>query len=117
MTNKATMQLPNVKTNPILMSLITVTFVLVFGVTCAFGGWTLRIMAESRAELAVVVDDSEFMQWLEARVHDWMGEFKTNQEEFYEQNKEIPDCLANPMPQYYRDNDYGLQRSEGEYEE
>jgi len=100
--------LPNFKTHPVVMSMITVIFLLAFGLSCAFGGWSLRVMAESRAELAVVLDDSEFMKWLEGTVQGWSKEFKQRQEEFYVDNKKIPDCLAKPMPRYYRDNDYGL---------
>ena len=32
-----------------------------------------------------------------------------NKRKFYDKAKEIPDCLAKPLPKYYLDNDYGLQ--------
>ena len=79
------------------MSLVTVTFVLAISVASAAGGWWLRAMSESRAELSVVVDDGKFMQALEIQTKKWVVEFNDWQRGFYEENK-IPDCIAKPMP-------------------
>lgn len=73
-------------------------------------------MSESRAELSVVVDDGEFMQALEVETQKWVEEFNQFQKDFYDENKNIPDCLAKPMPTFYHDNDFKLQ-SNREYEE
>lgn len=99
--------LPSIKTHPVIVSLITVTFfiaVLVFGMA---GGWFLRAASESRAELSVVVDDGKFMQALEVQTQKWVEEFNQRTEAFY-YDKEIPDCIGKPMPTYYHDNDYEL---------
>lgn len=110
-----TVAIPSVKTHPVIVSLITVVFVLGVLVAGAVGGWWLRAMSESRAELSVVVDDGKFMQALEVQTQKWVEEFNQWDEEFHNEN-EIPDCLANPMPVYYHDNDF-LMRSTREQEE
>lgn len=102
--------LPSMKTHPVLMSLVTVTFFIAVLLAGAIGGWWLRAMSESRAELSVVVDDGEFMQALEVQTQKWVTEFNKFQKDFYdENNKNIPDCLAKPMPAFYHDNDFKLQ--------
>lgn len=111
------MQLPNIKENPVLMSVLVMAFLVIYGLVAMAGGWTLRMALESRAELSVVLDDSEFMQGLEIKINKWIDEFTSTQENFYDDNPEIPDCIAKPMPEFYRDNDFGLQRSLREQEE
>lgn len=98
------------------MSLITVTFFIAVLFVGAAGGWWLRAMSESRAELSVVVDDGEFMQALEVQTQKWVEEFNQFQKDFYDENENIPDCLARPMPEYYHTNDFKLQ-SDRQYEE
>lgn len=73
--------------------------------------------SEAKNELAVVVDDTEFMKWLEGEIHGWTEEYNQRQEKFYEENPEVPDCLALPMPKHYLNNDYGLQRTQGQPKE
>jgi len=84
--------------------------ILVVGVYIAGGasGWFVRAALESRAELAVVVDDGSFLQKLEVKTQQWIEDFNKFVERFYYENKSIPDCIAKPMPNYYHDNDYGL---------
>ena len=72
------------------------------------GGWFLRAMSESRAELSVVVDDGKFWNALELQTQKWIEEFNKRAEKFYYENANIPDCIAKPMPDYYHDNDYEL---------
>jgi len=100
--------IPNLKESPVVVALLTMTFLLVFGVACAFGGWWLRIASESRAELAVVLDDAKFMKHLDEREVVWAEVYNDRMEQFYKENPSIPDCLAEPMPQAYHDNDVGL---------
>ena len=101
--------IPSIKTHPLIVSLIAVAFFIGVFIAGNVSGWFLRTALESRAELAVVLDDSEFMKWLDTQANNWGDVYLNNQEKFYEENKEIPDCLAKPMPQYYLDNDFGLQ--------
>jgi len=96
--------LPSIKTHPVLMSIVTITFLFAFGAVCAGGGWWLRAMSESRAELSVVVDDGKFMQALEVQTQEWVEEFNQWDSEFHNENK-IPDCMAQPMPSFYHDDD------------
>lgn len=100
--------LPSIKTNPVLMSLLTVTFFIAVLVVGAAGGWTLRAMSESRAELSVVVDDGKFMQALEVQTQKWVDEFNDWDKRFHDEN-EIPDCLSDPMPIFYHDDDYRVR--------
>ena len=109
--------LPSVKSHPVLMSLVTVTFFIGVLVAGAVGGWFLRAMSESRAELSVVVDDGEFMQALEVQTQKWVDEFNKTQEDFYIENKHIPDCYIQPMPDYYHSNDFVRVQSDREQEE
>ena len=102
-------KLPSFKTHPVVVSLIVIIFTFAYTAVCLAGGWWLRMQMESRAELAVVLDDSKFMQVLEVLEIEWVNEFLQKQETFYENIDEVPDCIAQPMPQYYLDNDYGLQ--------
>jgi hypothetical protein len=102
------MNLPSVKTNPVLIALVVVLFTFVYTIACLTGGWWLRAMSESRAELAVVVDDGNFMQALEIQTQKWVEEFNDFDNTFHIEN-DIPDCLAVPMPEYYHDSDYRVQ--------
>ena len=90
------------------MSLITIVVVIVILLAGLVGGWFLRAMSESRAELSVVVDDGKFMQALELQTQKWVVEFNDRMESFYYENPEVPKCISKPMPSYYHDNDYGL---------
>lgn len=103
------MNVPSLKSHPVVASVIVMLIFIGVFIGGMIGGWTLRAAMESRAELAVVLDDSEFMKMLELRAEQWGDEFLSEQERFYEQNPEIPDCLAKPMPDPYLDRDYGLR--------
>lgn len=67
--------LPSVKTHPMLM--YTLFSLIIIGVFIGgiIGGWMLRVALESRAELAVVLDDSDFMKWLEQETDKWADEY------------------------------------------
>jgi len=102
-------EIPSIKTHPVLMSLVTIIVVLAILVGGIISGWFLRAAMESKAELSVVVDDNVFMQKLETKVQQWVGDFQDNQANFYEEHTEIPYCLAGPMPNYYHNNDYSVR--------
>lgn len=106
---------PSVKTHPVLVSIITMTFVLAVLLAGIVSGWFLRAMLESRAELAVVVDDGNFMQALEIQTQKWVEEYNLFDEEFHD-GQDTPDCLALPMPSRYHDNDFRM-RSDRQHEE
>ena len=104
-------QLPNINTHPVLTAIITVVTLLITLILGVAGGWTLRVFAESKAELSVVVDDGKFMQALAVQEKRWLEDLNTFDEKFHNENT-IPDCITRPMPEYYHRNDY-IVRSQG----
>lgn len=100
--------LPSLNTHPVITALITMVLLIAVLIAGVIGGWTLRAMSESRAELSVVVDDGNFMRALEQQTQKWVDEFNLFDEKFHEEH-EIPDCIAKPMPSFYHDNDYLLR--------
>lgn len=104
--------IPSIKTHPVIVTLATVIICLGLLVTGLVGGWLLRVAMESRAELAVVLDDSKFMQALEVEIQEWRNEYIYWQEKFYGENTNIPDCISKPMPQYYIDEDFEFRIDE-----
>lgn len=98
------------KDNPVLVSLFTVILFIATLLIGGISGWFIRAALESKAELSVVVDDGVFTErLLKVLTPDWIQIYNKKQDKFYEDHKDIPDCLSKPLPKYYYDNDYGLQ--------